>query len=110
MEVTILIPTLNRSDYIHRILKFYKKSFFTGQILILDSSKKQEKKLNIKHVRKYSKSLNIDYFWDIGWSFELFKKYQKYIKKKNCIFSGDDDYILTEGLKKSVDFLNQKKK
>ena len=109
MDVSILIPTLNRSDFVLRILEYYKKSFFTGQIIILDSSKNVEKKLNKKNVKKYSKYLEIDYIWDIGWSFELFKKYQKYIRKNNCIFSGDDDFISIDGLKKSIEFLNKKK-
>jgi glycosyltransferase domain-containing protein len=109
MDVTILIPTLNRSEYILRILEFYKKSFFTGQILILDSSTNEEGVINKENIKKFSKNLDITYIWDIGWSFELIKKYQKYIKKKNCIFSGDDDYIIVDGLKKCSNFLNQKK-
>ena len=56
MDITILIPTLNRSDYILRILEFYKKSSFTGQILILDSSKREEKKLNKIYIEKYIKN------------------------------------------------------
>ena len=110
MEVTIFIPTLNRSNYILRILEYYKKSSFTGQILIFDSSIEREKQLNKKYVKRYLNNLNIDYIWDVGWSFELFKKYKEYFKKKNCIFSGDDDYISTEGLKKAINFLDKKKK
>ena len=108
MDISIIIPTLNRSIFVLRVLEFYKKNSFKGHILILDSSDTAEKKLNEIYIKSYSNILNIDYIWDRGWSFELFKKYQNYIKKKYCIFSGDDDYISSNGIKKCIAFLNKK--
>lgn len=39
MDISLIIPTKNRHNFIKRIVLFYVNSDFTGQILFADSSK-----------------------------------------------------------------------
>ena len=57
MNITIIIPTKNRSVFINRQLKYYSESGFSGHIFIGDSSDTHEYQYNKKSIEKYS-----DYF------------------------------------------------
>ena len=44
MNLTIILPTLNRSDKLNIWLEYYSLNKYKGKILIIDSSNKIEKK------------------------------------------------------------------
>ena len=61
-KVTIIIPTINRSSFLKRLLSYYSISGFSGFIYIGDSSNNEEIEKNKESVYKFQKSLNIKHF------------------------------------------------
>jgi glycosyltransferase domain-containing protein len=107
-NLTIYIPTINRSSFLDRALKYYSLSNFDGTILIGDSSNKTEKDLNKKIIKDYQ-NLNIDYhhFNLEEDHHDAVKTYRllDHIKTSYITFAGDDDFQVPNGLKKCIEFL-----
>ena len=109
MNLTIIIPTLNRSNFLIKTLRYYSNLNFKSKFLILDSSKGKERQQNFDIISRF-KNLNLKYVNVDGKPLEVIKKSKKYIKTKYCLFSGDDDYLIKSCLLKIINFLNKKKK
>ena len=43
MKFTIIIPTLNRSNFLYKLLEYYSNLNFKSKFLLLDSSKGKER-------------------------------------------------------------------
>ena len=52
MNLTIILPTLNRSDKLNIWLEYYSLNKYKGKILIIDSSNKIEKKKKFVVIKK----------------------------------------------------------
>ncbi len=48
--VTLVIPTINKSDFIIEYLTFLKDNQFEGQVLIADASGKQHYDVNTNYI------------------------------------------------------------
>lgn len=110
MDLTILIPTMNRHEFLRRVIDYYKLMKFDGCLIIGDSSEGEclqknmdliaaTTELNIIY-RKYS---NPPYLHD-GM---CVKEMNKEIPTKYAIFQGDDDLLALPGLEQCVEFLEQ---
>jgi glycosyltransferase domain-containing protein len=107
-NLSVCIPTINRSHYLERALTYYSSVNFNGKILIGDESDNYHKKLNKECVKKF-KNLNISYIHfehtresnDAKMLFTL----SYYIKTPYVTFTGDDDFLVPLGAKKCVEFL-----
>ncbi|MDC1078653.1 TIGR00180 family glycosyltransferase [Candidatus Pelagibacter sp.] len=111
MNLTIIVPTLNRSVKLGMWLDYYFLNNYKGKILIIDSSNEKEKKKNILLLKKFS-SLNINYVFikKKNFRFNFLKIVKKKIKTKYVIWCGDDDFILIKTLKYLIKFLNNNRK
>ena len=69
MDISIIIPTKNRSKYLFKLLNYYEAVNFMGQLIIIDSSDKNifinnknfidsKKNLDIQHQFKDINELN----------------------------------------------------
>ena len=103
LDLTIVVPTLNRTIFLKKLLNYYDKFKFSGEILILDSSKGKIKENN-KFLCGSHKQLNIKYIGIKGFPHEVIKKCRKHIKSSYVVFSGDDDYFVVNALKKIVSY------
>ena len=101
MNLTIIIPTLNRSYFLNKLLEYYSHLNFKAAFLILDSSEGKERKKNINVLSKY-KNLNLKYKNVRGKPLEVIRKSKKNIKTKYCVFSGDDDFFIKNSLIKII--------
>ena len=108
MKLTIIIPTLNRSNFLNKLLEYYSNLNFKAVFLILDSSEGNEKKKNINILSRY-KELNIKYINIKGKPLEVIRKSKRNIQTKYCVFSGDDDFFVKKSLAKIIKFLDNKK-
>ena len=108
MNLTIIIPTLNRSYFLNKLLDYYFHLNFKAVFLILDSSEGKEREKNINVLSKY-KSLNLKYINIRGKPLEVIRISKKNILTKYCVFSGDDDFFIKSGLIKIIKFLDKKK-
>jgi len=108
-EVSILIPTLNRSEFLIRALSYYGKVGFKGWICIGDSSNAQHSDRIKRSVHALENKLNIIY--------KYFPK-PPYINDSMCVkdmiqiaptpyvvYSGDDDLLVPSSLGQCAAFL-----
>jgi len=109
MNLTILVPTLDRLILVEKLLKYYIDINFTGDIFILDSSDKTQS-IPIKQLLKNINKNNFKYFHVEGWQAEAMKQAYKFIKTKYVIYTGDDDYLLLEGAKNIIEYLEKERK
>ena len=107
MNLTIVVPTLNRSKKFENLLEHYSNNNYKGTILVMDSSNLNEKKNNILSIKKFS-SLKIKYVYLAKKIYR--KEYLKYvqrIKTKYTVCSGDDDFFIVNSLKYLITFLDK---
>jgi len=107
VNITIIIPTKNRSVFIARQLKYYSESGFSGHIFIGDSSDTHEYQYNKRSIEKYSNSLNIMHFYDKSFSAErMISHLCTYVKTDYLSALMDDDIILTKSLYECICYLD----
>ena len=105
-ELTIVIPTKNRAPWLKRVFQYYSEYNFTGKIIIIDSSN-LETFMEINEIKNNYKDLNIDTFHFPDFNVEsAINAILGEIQTKYSVFLADDDILLTEGLSKAVNFLN----
>jgi glycosyltransferase domain-containing protein len=107
MNLTIVVPTLNRNDKFTKLLEYYSLNNYDGFILVIYSSNLKEKKKNILSIKKFP-NLQIKYiFLTKKYYRKNFLKYVQKIKTKYIVYSGDDDFFLIASLKYLIKFLNK---
>lgn len=108
MNISIIIPTKNRPNFIIRLLDYYLKSGFKGDILICDASDKNLYNENKKNILKYQKGLKIQHFYDSELLPDEANSFlTKQVKTEFCVYVADDDIILVPSLLECINFLNQ---
>lgn len=107
MDLSIIIPTKNRYEYIKKLLCYYDKIRFSGKLIIIDSS--EVKILNKTRELISQKKLQITYIAYNSDEIDAKLKICKYIETKYVVQSGDDDYFSQKGLNEIIEFLNRNK-
>ena len=62
-QITILTPTMNRSEFVLRSLQYYAKVGFTGTFMIGDSSNELERTKIESYIAEYKSKLRIIYLY-----------------------------------------------
>ena len=108
-DLTILLVTKNRYDYLKRWLNFANLNNFESNIFIADGSSNQEYKkskinlnnyLNLKI--KYNKYSEDKSFTDM---YNKVVDSLTQVKTKYCVWADDDDFFFEKGLNESIKFL-----
>jgi glycosyltransferase domain-containing protein len=109
-RLSILIPTLNRSDFLGRALTFYHKTGFDGVIILGDSSDEQHASLNRQLVDRFGKVLRIVYHHYPNPPYihdgMCIKDMAEVAPTPYVVYSGDDDFLVTDGLMECINFLD----
>ena len=105
MNISLLVPTKDRPLYVKRLLKYYSDLNFKGYIYILDGSNKKVSK-NIINFIKQLNNKKIIYFHDVGFPGMITKKYISKVKTDYVAQLGDDDYLIPDGIKECIKFLD----
>lgn len=110
MPVTIIIPTMNRPEYIVRALNYYKISGFDGRIVIGDSSDGSAEKI-IRELCEFFRNCRFDIrIIHCPRSMPLIDVWRAMINAvctKYITYAGDDDLQVPNGLDAAVDFLEK---
>ncbi len=106
MNLSILVPTMNRHFFCKRLIKYYKSINFKGQLFILDSSDQENADKNYKFIKDYN-DISINYINEKGSAFVIQKKIASEIKTDYVTYCGDDDYFLISGMKSIISFLEK---
>ena len=105
MNITIIIPTRNRYKELKKLIMYYKYNYFTGYIFIIDSSSQNIFEKTKKLIQNFDNK-KIRHIRFIARPFECTKEIINKVKTKYVCWSGDDDYFVVSGLKKSLKILN----
>ena len=109
-RIGILIPTLDRPDFLKRTLQYYHHIRFQGQIIVGDSSGPKNAGLNQQTVDRVKDQLDIIYrhypnppYLHDGM---CMKSMVDLAQTPYVVYSGDDDFLILAGLEKCVGFLD----
>ena len=103
IKVAIIIPTLNRPDFLLRQFAFYTKVKSPHPIYISDSSNQENAKEITDGIKRY-KNLDITYQWALPGKDQIYKLLPL-VKEKYCIQIGDDDFVIPNTIAECADFL-----
>jgi glycosyltransferase domain-containing protein len=106
--LTIIIPTMNRSDFLIRLLQYYKKTNYQYQILIGDSSNSEHVNKTKKALIQLKETLKISYheypnLTDIECTQRLFEL----VSTPYAVLIADDDFLVPNGLNECINFLEE---
>ncbi len=107
MKVAILIPTMNRPDFIERAVAYYNSLSSPHPIYIGDASNPETSALTV-NVLKQFKKVEVKYFnWGgVNINRTIAKLAEEAGKEcQFCAFSGDDDYLVPSSLARCAEFL-----
>lgn len=107
--ISILIPTLNRSDFLIRALYYYSKVGFKGYICIGDSSDAQHAEKIERAIQALEGKLRIIYrsFPNPPYTHDgmVMKELIELTPTPYAVSAGDDDFVIPNGLEQCVAFL-----
>jgi len=104
-DLTLIIPTKNRPEFIFKILDYYKKNAFTGKIIIADSSSNKNYNVTRKIIRSFK--LDISLYNHSGYTWQAIKKISSRINTEFCIYTGDDDFLVISTVLKVLEKLKK---
>lgn len=106
-DITIIVPTFNRADFLARLLAYYAQVQFQGHILIGDASDHEQAALVRKTAEEYQDGLKVHYHHLPGISIaQTVFLLNSFIQTPFVALIGDDDFLVVKGLCQCVDFLN----
>jgi len=111
-KVSIIIPTLNRSDFLIRALGYYYQTGFKGYICIGDSSEHDHVQkisafINKKEIKHNLNILYNHYPKSHYSAIDVVNEIFKLVQTPYVVFSGDDDFLITNSLAICLDFLEK---
>ena len=108
-EVSILIPTLNRSEFLIRALSYYCKVEFKGWICIGDSSNAQHNERIKSVIYALEDKLNIIYKYSPKPPYTndsmCMKELIEIAPTPYVVYAGDDDFLVTSALAQFAAYL-----
>jgi len=108
MDLSILIPTKNRPDFILRVLKYYSCAGFSGDILIGDSSDEDVYRELLDNISFYSDVLRIRHFHKKNLTADKMVSFLcDYVDTQYSVMHPDDDVVLVPSISECLEFLDQ---
>ncbi len=108
--ITLLIPTLNRSDFLQRLLDYYAATGYRHDILIGDASDEARASKMREVVKQFDSKLRIRYRHLPGQSIaHTVFTLNKEVETPYATLVPDDDFITTQGIEQAISFLEVNK-
>lgn len=106
--ITLLVPTMNRSDFLIRMLRYYEKVGFEGCICIGDSSNSEHVERTKRIIETLRGKLNIIYreYPDLNDAVCL-KRLLDLVSTPYAAFVADDDFLVPSALNQCAKFLGE---
>ena len=105
-NASIIIPTMNRADFVIRQLCYYASVGCRHTIYIGDSSSKEESEKIQNEIKRLGNTIKTKYFYLPSyniWQAHYYLLTQ--VKEKYTCLSGDDDYQIPNSVTKCAEFL-----
>lgn len=107
--ISILIPTLNRSNFLIRALRYYSKVGFKGYICIGDSSNAQHVEKTKRAIQALGNKIKIIYRYYPNPPYihngMVIKELIELAPVPYVVFAGDDDFVIPNALEQCITFL-----
>lgn len=108
LPVSLIVPTLERPDFLMRLMHFYQLSKFTGKILIGDGSKAQYVKQTQTALKHIAPNLDISHWHFPGAGVaQVVRELSSKISTPYVALVADDDFLVPSALEKCVMFLEE---
>ena len=106
--ITLLVPTMNRPDFVVRLLRYYDSLNFKHSILIGDSSNHEEFEKTNHVVDELNGRLNVEHFYypdltNYAVSYKLIQK----VTTPYSAFLPDDDFLVPNSIEKLISFMEK---
>ncbi|MFC1952766.1 TIGR00180 family glycosyltransferase [Chloroflexota bacterium] len=106
--ITLLIPTINRSDFLVRQLNYYKDVGFQGNICIGDSSDARHIEPTKRAIEVLRDSFNITYREYPGLNdAEVVRRLIEFVVTPYAAFVADDDFLIPNAMEQCFLFLEE---
>jgi glycosyltransferase domain-containing protein len=106
--ISILIPTLNRPEFVIRYIDYLRFSNFKGELLIGDSSNNENYDLTHNYIVNNNFSFKIlQKNYPGKMHFEVIRDLLPYISMPYSIYMCDDDFLVINTLEKCAEFLSK---
>ena len=107
-EITLIIPTFNRSEHLSRLLTYYSRINSGVNFLVLDSSSVDERKKNINCIGKSDLKISHIQYSDIKPLNKICQGIQL-VKTRYAAFCADDDIVFLHAINEMVLYLEKNK-
>lgn len=106
-KLSLLLPTMNRSDFLIRLLNYYRSVGFQGYLCIGDSSNAEHLLAAKKAIETLQGKLNIYYreYPDTN-NARCLQQLNELAPTDYCALIADDDYLVPDALEKCISFLD----
>jgi glycosyltransferase domain-containing protein len=105
--ISLLIPTMNRSAFLERLLGYYAATGFAGSILIGDSSEEAELEAARKLVRHFGARMDIQHYEYPGLNnAQCVQLMLDRVATPYAAFIADDDFLVPDSLTRCTSFLD----
>ena len=105
-KITILVPTLNRADFLDRLLHYFADAKYQHWIFIGDSSDDLHVAKTKKTVQSLKERLKVRHFECPGLSdIGAIDHMDQFITTPYCAFLADDDFLCVSGVSRCIEFL-----
>ncbi len=106
LKIGIIVPTMDRPDFVTRQLNYYANLKSPHAIYIADSSNEENAQIIKKEVNRLGNKLDINYQPSpVGDSIKSILQLLESVKEKYVSFIGDDDYQVPDTLSACAEFL-----
>ncbi len=107
MDLTIIIPTMNRPEFLARQLNYYAGQRYSGHIVVSDSSNAESQEQVKAGINALHGRLSIEYLWTppTKTHMAVVAACRDYIPTKYSVLVGDDDFLIPRALQPCIDFL-----
>lgn len=106
-NITLIIPTFNRAQFLARLINYYAAKKTALHFLILDSSESPARELNEATCRQLGEQgVYINFPSTIAVAEKLLEGLQRVVTPF-CAFCADDDLVFIEGLAEALAFLQE---
>jgi glycosyltransferase domain-containing protein len=108
IKVAILIPTMNRSGFLIRQLKYYSSLSSPHPVYIGDASNREHCERTKQAIEKLKDQITIHYYqWPEHNDRQTMNRLGDVAKESYCAYNGDDDFLVPNSLSKCAEFLER---
>lgn len=104
--VTLIVPTMNRTEFLLRLLQYYSAKNFQNKILVGDSSSEEEYDQCASRLERLNLPLDVEryHYPGLGCFAVTYNLIQK-VTTPYAAFLPDDDFLVPESIEKMIDFM-----